>query len=95
MSVSDIKIWTSGLGIQQPLIMADWAEIDPVQARFAMLFERKGLNVVSPDFIMPKFEFEPITEADLIGMSHRAYWYKRANTSKLRSIIRKAKKTWH
>ena len=70
----------------QPLMMP-WATVDPVQARFAMLFEGKGLNVVAPDFIMPKFEFETFTVEEL----RHIYWYKRANISKLRSIIRKAK----
>lgn len=68
-----------------------WATIGPVQARFAMFFEKNGLNIVCPDFIMPKFELEPFTREELFQI----WGYKRANTSKLRSIIRKAKNTWH
>jgi hypothetical protein len=68
-------------------IMTPWAEIDPIQARFEMLFEKNGLNIVTPDFIMPKFELEPFTVEEL----REIYWYKRANISKIRLIIRKAK----
>lgn len=64
--------------------------IDPLQARFEMIMN-KGLQIIVPDFIMPKFEWEPFTEDELKEMAHRSYWYKRANILKLRSIIRKTK----
>lgn len=64
--------------------------IDPLQARTEMIMS-KGLQIIVPDFVMPKLNPEPFTEDELREMANRAYWYKRANTSKLRSIIRKVK----
>jgi hypothetical protein len=72
-------------------LMMPWATIDPMHARFAMLCEKNGLKIVSPNIIMPKFEVEPFTEDEIRQMAHRAFWYKKANIKKLRSIIRKAK----
>jgi hypothetical protein len=63
-----------------------WNDIDPFQLRVEMM--NKGLQIIVPDFIMPKFELEPFTQDEL----REIYGYKRkANISKLRSIIRKAK----
>lgn len=74
----------------QPL-MTRWDNgIHPFPPSMQMLFGY-GLEIITPDFIMPKFELEPFTEDELRGMAHRAYWYKRANTLKFRSIIRKHK----
>lgn len=61
--------------------------IDPLKARIEMIMN-KGLQIIVPDFIMPKFELEPFTQDEL----REIYGYKRkANISKLRSIIRKDK----
>lgn len=59
--------------------------ISPIDARMLML--GAGLNIITPDFIMPKFNLEPFTLDELKDI----FWHKRANISKLRSIIRKAK----
>ena len=84
------SVWVGGEP-QKGAVLIPWATIDPIHARFAMLFEKNGLNVVFPDFIMPKFELEPFTREELLQI----WGYKRANIYKLRSIIRKAKNTWH
>jgi hypothetical protein len=75
------------------LLAMPLAEVDSIQARFAMSFERNALRVVSPDFIMPKFEFEPLTEDDLKQSYIGTDWGRRPlpNISKLRSTIRKQK----
>lgn len=72
------------------LWIAEHDMIDPLKARIEMIMN-KGLQIIVPEFIMPKFELEPFTEDELREMANRAYWYKRANISKLRSIIRNAK----
>jgi hypothetical protein len=61
--------------------------IDPLQARIEMIMN-KGLQIVVPDFIMPKFNPEPFTEDEL----REIYGHKRKpNTLRLRLIIRKCK----
>lgn len=71
----------------EPLMM-NWHETDTMQARILM---SAGLHLVSPDFIMPQLNLEPFTKAELLQI----WGYKKGNISKLRSIIRKAKNTWH
>jgi hypothetical protein len=69
-----------------PLII-NWADTNPLTARIEMMMNR-GLQIIAPDFIMPKFELEPFTQDEL----REIYGYKRkVNISKFRSIIRKAK----
>lgn len=60
--------------------------ISPIDTRILML--SAGLNVITPDFIMPQFNFEPFTLDELKDICG----YKRANISKLRSIIRNQKR---
>lgn len=73
------------------LWIAEHSMIDPLQARLEMIMN-KGLQIIVPDFMMPKFELEPFTEYEL----REIYGYRRkANISKLRSIIRKAKQKIH
>ena len=72
------------------LWLAEQAATDPMKLRLGMAM-RCGFEIIVPDRVFPKFKFEPITEADLMGIAHSAYWYKRANISKLRKIIRNAK----
>lgn len=74
----------------QPL-MFDVEKLDPFTLRTEAFLAKHGLNIICPDIILPKFEYEPFTEKEIIAMAKIARWYKKANTSKLRSIIRKAK----
>lgn len=69
--------------------LAFWEpEISTLQMRMAMINANHGLNIIYPKFILPKFELEPFSMAEL----KRIWNYKRANTSRLRLIIRKQKK---
>lgn len=66
--------------------------IDPMRLRMEMIMSR-GLGIIAPDFIMPKFELEPFTEDDFKQAFIGTDWgiKPRANTSKLRAINRKHK----
>lgn len=69
-----------GLAFWQP-------EISPLQLRVEMMSANHGLNIICPKFILPKLELEPLSMSEL-----KSIWnYKRANTSRLRLIIRKQK----
>lgn len=71
------------------LLALEHERIDPMKAKLEMIMN-KGLQIIVPDFIMPKFELEPFSEDEL----KEIFGHKRkhiANTSKLRSIIRKQK----
>lgn len=58
-------------------------EISPIQMRLEMMNAKNGLGLITPDFILPHFEYEPLCISDFIK--------PKANILKLRSIIRKAK----
>lgn len=72
--------------------LATYEAINSKRVRLEMATHR-GLEVIVPDRFIPHMELEPITEEELKEMARKAYWYKRANISKLRSIIRKCHNT--
>lgn len=78
----DNQYW--GLGTYEP--------IDTLKIRIEMAMS-PGFEIIVPDRFIPHMELEPITEEELKEMARKAYWYKRANISKLRSIIRKCHNT--
>jgi hypothetical protein len=61
--------------------------ITPIQARLKIWDANHGLNIITPECILPKFNIEPFTLNDF----NKIFNYKRPNTSKLRSIMRKYK----
>jgi len=74
--------------IQSQPMMFDIGKLDPITLRLEMWNARHGLGLIAPEFILPKFDFEPFTLDELKAIFN----YKRANTSKLRSIIRDQKR---
>jgi hypothetical protein len=65
--------------------MFDIDHVDPFASRTEALFAH-GLNIVMPDFIMLKFELEPLYLSDFIK--------PKANIQKLRAIMRNKKKKY-
>lgn len=72
------------------LWISEQALVDPMKLRLEMAMNR-GFEIIVPDRFIPHMELEPLTEDELIKMANRAFWYKKANINRLRSVIKKYK----